>query len=202
MHRGEDWGTRTSIPEDAVTCSSDAAASRTVSEARRARSPMPSLLLTGGSLFRTLGGVRAQTSAAGAQATLVECNVGEALLDGKLRWFIATVTMGRNWLSGDYTIVANAAHLGHWNIAPRAHPGDDRLDLIEARLTFSQRVLALRRLKTGSHVPHPGISVSQFKSRTFTFGRHIPVTIDGAGNSRHRNVAIRVADFRVPILVA
>lgn len=203
ISRGDDWGVRAPVPVDAVVCGTDRAASDVIATARRVNHPVPPVLLTGGSLFRTLGGRKGRRAQPGTEVTFVECNVGEALLDGKLRWFVAHAVLGGGWMSGRLTVVANAAHLGRWNIAPRAHPGDDLLDVVEPRLTFQQRVLALRRLPSGTHLPHPDIRVSRVKSEAFERpGRGTRVTLDGGPAERHRNIAVRIADFRLRVYVA
>ena len=53
----------------------------------------------------------------------------------------------------------NSDHLGTWNVAPRAHPNDGKLDVISVGrgMTFRQRLQARTRLELGTHVPHPAI---------------------------------------------
>ena len=53
----------------------------------------------------------------------------------------------------------NADRIGAWDVAPRAHPNDGQLDVVEvdASMGLRDRWQASRRLATGTHVPHPAI---------------------------------------------
>jgi diacylglycerol kinase family enzyme len=95
----------------------------------------------------------------------------------------------------------NAAFLGRWNVAPRAHPGDGRLDVLEARLPFADRVKAWRRLPTGTHVPHPDIRERRLRSAEWRFDPPVTVWIDGEPVGRCRHLVIGVEPDRLEVVV-
>ncbi len=147
---------------------SDAEARAALEAARRERRPLPALGLLGGDLCRTVGG-RGDASRLqpGAAATLLPCDLGEALVDGRVRLFVAHVVVrGPTAWRGGLTAVMNAQYRGRWDVAPRAHPGDGTLDVVEvdAAMGIGDRWKAWRRLPSGTHVPHPAITVRRSKA--------------------------------------
>jgi hypothetical protein len=63
------------------------------------------------------------------------------------------------WFAGHATtvVIANGQFLRGADVAPRGHPGDGRLEVQVYALRRSERRAMLRRLRTGTHVPHPRI---------------------------------------------
>jgi diacylglycerol kinase family enzyme len=53
----------------------------------------------------------------------------------------------------------NGAWWGSWNPAPKAHPNDGLVDVVEARLHVGDLGAVRRRLPHGAHLPHPRIAV-------------------------------------------
>ncbi len=193
ISKGQDWGRRAIVPADVVVCADDAAAAAVVIAARGRPQDMPPVLLTGGDLHRTLGGGTRPTIGVGDEATRVSCDVGEVLLDGKLRWFVAHLVIGGPWWARRTTVVANAAFRRSANVAPRAHPGDGKLDMIEARLVLRQRLLSLPRLRSGTHIPHPDINTSRWENHQLDLGpRGDRVSLDGVRMGRVHRVVVRV----------
>ena len=87
----------------------------------------------------------------------------------------------------------NCDHLGTWDVAPRAHPNDGRLDVVEVdtSMTLRNRLQARRRLPHGTHVPHPSIAVRTTTEASWTFARPTPVVIDGVPAGRVRRLTVR-----------
>lgn len=189
IRKGEDWGDDAPVPPDAVSVDSDDAARAIVSAHRRARTDIPPLVLTDGDLARTLGGGGHRADGA---RTHVTADLGAVLVDGRLHWFVAHLVARRSWWRGRVVIAANAAFLGSWNIAPRAHPGDGRLDLLDANPSFSDRLAARERLPLGTHVPHPDIAVRRGSAFQIDLDRPTPIRLDGAAVGSARSLAIRV----------
>ncbi len=202
ISKGQDWGRRSIVPADVVICADDAAAAAVVAVARGRPEDTAPVLLTGGDLHRTLGGRTGTTSRVGDEATQVRCDVGEVLLDGTLHWFVAHLVIGGPWWARPTTVVANAAFWRSANVAPRAHPGDGKLDVIQARLPMRQRLLSLRRLRSGLHVPHPDIAVSRWENGQLDLGaRGNRVTLDGRPVGRVRQVVVRVEPSALVVYV-
>lgn len=162
VEKGAAWGSRGPLPPGAVVVRSDAEARAQLEQARRERREFPVLRLLGGDLGRTLGGRSDEARLRDDEVTLATVDVGEVLLDGRVRFFVAhAVVRGRSWWRGPVVAAMNAQYLGRWDAAPRAHPGDGLLDVLEvgAGFTVGDRWKARRRLPSGSHVPHPQIKV-------------------------------------------
>ena len=191
---GADWGEAGEIPADARTAASDAAAGEVVAESRRANRPIPAVVLTGGDLARTLGVVRAAAAAppAAAAGIRMAVDVGAALIDGRLHWFVAHLVARRSWWRGRLLVAANASFIGSWNAAPRSHPGDGRLDVFDASPPLSVRLAARRRLPSGTHVPHPQITQRRTTAAQFDLDPALDVYLDGRHLARARTLSLRV----------
>ncbi len=192
---GVDFGEEGEIPPDAPTAGSDAAAGRIVAEARRAGRPVPPVVLTGGDLARTLGMARpgpASTRPAAGTGARFEVDVGAALIDGRIGWFVAHLVARGSWWRGRVLVAANASFIGRWNAAPRSHPGDGRLDVFDASPPLSVRLAARRRLPSGTHVPHPDITQRRISAAQYDLDPALDVYLDGHRLGPARTLSLRV----------
>lgn len=196
IERGREWGEPGTIPANVVTADDDAAVARIVTRCRRADEAIPPITLRRGDLARTLGIDGTQTERVrrepGDDAIRLGVDVGAVLVDGRLHWFVAHLVARLSWFRGPVVVAANAAFLGRWNVAPRAHPGDGRLDLLEADLSLADRFKAHRRLASGDHLPHPGITTRRVEAVQLDLHRPTPVYLDGRRVARARSLSIRV----------
>lgn len=163
VEKGAPWGAPGPLPPGAVVVRSDAEARAALEAARRDRIELPTLGLLGGDLCRTLGGRGDEARLRSGSAVVAPADLGEVLLDGKVRYFVAHVVVRRGWWRGPIVAAMNAQFLGRWDVAPRAHPGDGLLDVVEvdASMGVGERWKAWRRLPAGAHVPHPQIAVKR-----------------------------------------
>jgi hypothetical protein len=200
--RGAPWGENGPLPEDGVVVSTDIAASRLV-EAARARGEVPPAIgLLGGDLCRTLGGRGSEARLRSPDGTRATVDVIVALDDEPERCAIAHVAVHRHgWLFGPITLAMNAAWLGAWNVAPRAHPNDGQLDLVRADLSVGDRLKARRRLLLGTHIPHPAIRMARHADATVVLPRAVPVWIDGERAGTARRVALHVVPDALRVAV-
>jgi hypothetical protein len=196
VSKGEPWGASGTLPDGGVVVGSDSEAREVLEAARREGHPLPALGLTGGDLCRTLGG-------RGSLATLVKCDLGEALVDGRVRLFVAHVVVrGRTLWRGAAVAAMNAQYIGEWDVAPRAHPGDGRLDVVEvdARMGLGDRWKAWRRLPSGTHLPHPRVAVRQTSALQLDVdGRR--VVVDGTVLPPALTLSIRVQPEALTVVV-
>jgi YegS C-terminal NAD kinase beta sandwich-like domain len=205
IEKGGAWGGLAADlpPSPRVTARSDAEAAQAVEQARRGGSPLPVLVLLGGDLCRTVGGTGVTAHAAGPDAVALPCDVGSVLLDGRLHWFVAHLVARRSWWRGRLFAAMNAQFLGRYDVAPRGHPGDGRLDVLDVDPTFglADRVKAWRRLPTGTHVPHPRIRVRSTAALQTTFDPPLRVWLDGVDHGEVSNVSLRVEADALTVVV-
>lgn len=192
IRKGSGYGEPTTDVPDVVV-RTDGEARRALEAARADGRPFPVLGLLGGDLCHTLGGT-------GELSVAFAVDLGEALVDGKLRLFVAhLVARTRGW---GYAFAAmNAQWLGSWNLGPRAHPGDALLDTYEARLPLGERLKVRGRIHHGAHLPHPGIKERRAAAVQVELPRPLPVLVDGEDVGTGRNLSVRVRPDALRVIV-
>ncbi len=176
IEKGEDWGGRGRLPADAPVVDADAALAASWS----ADDPDRVVGLLAGDLHRTVGGRGTVQQLRNEERTVLPIDIGILTLpDGTERPFVAHVVRRRRFWAGTTLAVMNASFVGEWNVAPRGHPNDGRLDVVEAKLSFSDRRKAASRLPAGAHVPHPDISIRRLKRGTFEVASGDRLIVDG-----------------------
>lgn len=110
--------------------------------------------------------------------------------------------LGMGEMEREYTasgmLVANGQFLGDLDVAPRAHPGDGRLEVLvfEGRATDMWRMLP--RLRTGTHLPHP--RVRELRPATVTVRSAGRIFGDGVDVGRcPATISVRPHRLRVAI---
>ena len=202
VEKGADWGERARPPADLIVVDNSTAAIEMIAAERRANRPLPAVGLRGGDLVRTLGGPTTPDLASAEEALHVTVDLGAVLVDGALHWFLDHLIARRSWLRGQVLVVANAAFVDDWNIAPRAHPGDGRFDTLEtSTMGLGDRWQARSRLKLGTHVPHPAITTRRVEAIQYDFERPMPIWLDGRSISEARHLSIRLEPDAVDIWI-
>lgn len=206
IERGERWGTSAVLPRDSAVCADDASAAAHIGALLGGGQPV--VALKAGDLCATLGGRGDVADRLGSDAQLLPCDLGVAEASGVEHLFVAHCLLvpspnrrvGRlPWLRGPLIAAMNAAWLGPWNVAPRAHPGDGRLDVVQvdARMGLPQRLEALRRLPHGGHVPHPSVTVRRTRSSApveIALDRPLHLVLDGQDRGRVDRVTFSTID--------
>jgi hypothetical protein len=194
IRKGEAWGEVGGLPAGGVVVRSDAEARAVITAARRAGEPVPPLGLLGGDLCCTLGGRGDEPRVRSDEATRVPVDLGSVLVDGVQHWFVAHLVARRSWWSGRIVAAMNAEFLGDWDVAPRAHPGDGLLDIVDvaASMPSGDRLRARRRLPSGGHMPHPAIAVSRRPAVQVELDRPTGVWLDGERVGEARRLSVRV----------
>jgi len=190
IRKGEPWGDHGPLPSTAVVVHSDAEARAVVEKALRANEAVPALGLLGGDLCRTLGGAGDEERLRSTEALRAPVDLGEVLIDGRLHWFVAHLVARGSWWHGTIRSAMNAQFLGRWDVAPRSHPNDGLLDTFVADLPVGDRLKARSRLRSGTHVPHPGIDERRVKAVQWDVGG-ANVWLDGELVGPARALSIR-----------
>jgi hypothetical protein len=186
---GQAWGEAATGAAD-VVADNDRAISRALDDARRHNQPFPTFRVTGGDIFRTLGG---------ASGMAFPMDVGEILIDGRLHFFAAHLLLQpQGWRH--FVVAMNAPWMGEWNFGPKAHLNDGVLDIYEAKLNLFDWRKVRARLPSGSHLPHPRIESNRTKAMTFEFPRGAAVKIDGDDFGTAKHFAIRVLPDAITVL--
>lgn len=200
---GDPWGDAGELPEGTVVVHSDAGAGAALEAARREGRPFPPLGLLGGDLCRTLGGRGDEARLRSPAVTVARVDLGEALVDGRVRLFVAhLVVRGRTLWRGGITAACNAQYVDGWDVAPRAHPGDGELDVVEVDpgMALGERWKAWRRLPSGTHVPHPSIHARRTKAVQVDVDGRL-VVVDGVAVRGARTVSLRVVPGALTVAV-
>ncbi len=182
IRRGGDWGRRGTPPEDLPSAQSDHEIGEHLGDG------LTAIRLCGGDMFATLGG-----STSGSLTATLELPIDVMQIsykrsrDSELKTRVASshcVMRARNarggWFWRNAVAVMNAQYLGKWDVAPRGHPNDGKVEILEvdARMSVRQRMIARSRIKTGTHLPHPAISVKSVSEFTWS-GSALTMWIDG-----------------------
>ncbi|MDP9074761.1 MAG: hypothetical protein M3N98_11415 [Actinomycetota bacterium] len=200
IDKGQPWGSAAPLPADGVIVSSDAQARAAVSDARRARRPLPVLGLIGGDLCRTLGGSGDAARLRSSEAMTFEVDLGEVLMDGRLHCFVAhLVARSRLWRRA--FVAMNAQWYGDWDLGPRSHPGDGLLDTYQVKLAVGDLWKVRARLRHGAHLPHPGIRERRVGALQVELDAALPVEADGVPLGRARVLSVRVEPDAVRVVV-
>jgi len=203
VRKGEEWGARGGLPAGGVVVRSDAEARAVVEAARRAGAPVPPLGLLGGDLCRTLGGQGDEARLRSPDAARLPVDLGEVLLDGRLHWFVAHLVARRSWARGRIVAAMNAEFVGSWDVAPRAHPGDGLLDVVDvdAGLGWRDRLAARRRLPHGTHLPHPRIRVRRTAAWQAELDPPLRLWLDGQPMGAVDRLSVRVEPGALTVVV-
>ncbi|CAB4893871.1 unannotated protein [freshwater metagenome] len=203
IRKGQEWGTIAVPSSELVTAHTDAEVRSIVESARRSGQEIPTVGLLGGDLMRTVGGSADPTRFSGGQSVphLPVDLVHVVVDDSREAWFVAHLVARRSWWHGAITAVMNAQFHRRWDVSPRGHPNDGKVDVVSvsAEMTLQQRWLARSRLALGTHVPHPLITITQRTSTTVELPLPTPLWVDGQrwGSGRHLQIDVEPDAFIV-----
>lgn len=199
---GTDWGSPGPLAPHARICRDDAEVASALQTELDAGEALGGLEvgLVGGDLHRTLGSPRRdRDDLLEGRGVRYPVDVGVARFDsGPPRVFVAHLIgssrRGRRWWHGPTLMVMNTAFAGTADLAPRSHPNDGRLDVIEGSLPLRQRREARRRTASGSHVPHPSLTQRRIRSLDLDLGpTGLHVRLDGVDVGTVRHLRVEVA---------
>lgn len=186
IRKGEPWGEEVTRPDGLRLAHGDAELAKLIAD-----DPTGSFAVDGGDLHRTVGapGVPVRDT-----VRRLPIDVLAIATDRSEHLAVAHVIVRRRWWRGAVVFVCNVDHVGTWKVAPRAHPDDGRFDVVtvDAAMPWRDRWEARRRLPTGSHVPHPAISVRAATEWRWSDPAGAHVWIDGVDVGHRTRVQITV----------
>lgn len=189
IRKGEPWGHELEgdTPGEVVRCDGDAALADAVwSRLDGDRIDRPLFAVDAGDVATTLGG-------AGSGRLVLPMDLCVATLDGgEPRPFVAHLVARRRFWQGEAAVVMNAGWFGEWYLGPRAHPNDGIVDVTVGALPVRQRLEARRRAPSGSHLPHPDLTVVRRSTWSHRFERATTIELDGRVVGAHHEVEVSV----------
>lgn len=178
IEKGVAWGSPGALDPAASQASDDRSIAALIDSGATQVRPVA------GDLARTLG--VSPASLRRDAAMLLPVDAIRVTLDGEELVAAAHVLIGPPRRPA--TAIMNAAFHGTLNIAPRAHPGDGKLDIVTFDIGLIDWFKARRRMPTAAHLPHPGIKARQATTWETTFDRPSPVLLDGTLKRRARHI--------------
>ncbi|MEI7623174.1 MAG: hypothetical protein WCJ88_06435 [Actinomycetes bacterium] len=200
IRKGSDYGDRRSLAQGSPIATSDAELHDLIADARNSGCLPITIGLVGGDLCRTLGGPGDRARLFGDEARQFPIDLILATVDGSeypvVSHLIAGTPFGRNFASA-----MNAQWWGALDLGPRSHPGDGLIDLTTGSLRFRQRHAAIRRARTGTHLPHPMLSYRRASTASFDFDRPTRIVIDSTVKMVAKSVSLAVEPDAFSVVV-
>lgn len=162
IEKGKEWGEPIQIESVPLVVDSDATLAR--------QSHDSVLSLSKGNVFDALGQPRAVKAGETRQNISIDaliCTITFANSTVSTMLASSDVVIGSfltiSHRQTEFLVITNTGLVHGKNFAPRAHPNDGKFDVavFASAMSVRQRLQARSRLKTGTHVPHPHISVTQ-----------------------------------------
>lgn len=192
---GRAWGEETVMPTVIDHCRSD-------SELANSEH---SVVLTGGDVWLSLGkpGPKMPSeTCTRVPLDRMRCSISSAR--GEVIVFAAShVRIGRLMSRGDCVVLSNCGFIGSRMLLPRAHPNDGEMDIMTvlSTMTLRERVIATRRARTGTHLPHPSIRVSRADRFGAARRRREPLFVDGKRIRRWSEVTVEIEPDELSVLI-
>jgi hypothetical protein len=190
---GASWGREVPRPVGLVVVDDDAAFVRAI-----AVPDAPPVAVRSGDLARTLGvrslDHRSNVNEFPVDLLHVRLDDAEEPIAACAHVIARSPWSRGHWFRGRILAVMNAEFVGDWDVAPRGHPNDGRMEVfdVDASMSVRQRLAARRRLRTGTHVPHPRVSTRSVRTGTWSFVRPVEVVVDGRRVGRASSLAVDV----------
>ena len=188
ISRGQPWGIPADMSDDVLVVENDQVLSNT-DRTRR-------IVLTGGDIARSLGNPVVPVVGSACTEVAIDamlCDI--TTTDSRSIHAVAasSIVVGSYW-RGRHLIVSNAGWIGDSNVAPRAHPNDGKVEMlaITSHMSLRQRILARRRMQTGTHLPHPDLSSMQIATQSIVRQNEERLMIDGRKIDNWASISITV----------
>lgn len=192
ISKGADWGTIVPRPDDLRVATDDRDLARLLTDGTGRPTAVDA-----GDVFRTVGS-RPVTGRSELLALPIDL-VRVVLDDGAPVSAVAHVLARRPWWAGGWwcgsaLAVMNAEFVRNFDVAPRGHPNDGRVETfsVDGEMGLRQRWEVRRRLPSARHLPHPSITTRPVRAMTWDFDRPAVVIADGQDLGRAHRLAVEV----------
>ncbi|MFM8954990.1 MAG: hypothetical protein ACKOH9_04280 [Actinomycetota bacterium] len=182
IKRGQDWGQLVERPDRLHVFDDDSSFGSFLSDNRALDWSSMNFAILKSEAARDLGLSGARTDSSQMLRTSfdlieVQAQVGDLRIT---RFLVGQAVLGNGFFRGRTVGVFNVSFHAGRDWAPRAHPNDGKMDVVEFAkdMKFAQRFAAYRKLKTGSHLPHPDVSYHQSTAYEYDDLRATRLTVD------------------------
>jgi hypothetical protein len=215
--RGEPWGEPTTEPAELTVHGGDVDLARAIGEHPGARL---AFVPDASSDFARAVGLTAAASSRPPSVALpidaLELDDGTTVVNAvvlgsppaQIRWAtlgteVLVEVDGRAVFEGRATtvVIANGQYLDGDDVVPRGHPGDGRLEVQVYAVARGDRRSMRRRLVTGEHVPHPGITQAVGTTVTVRAPSRLPVVADGHHHGAPEELRVEVRPGAVTLVL-
>jgi len=200
IRKGVNWGLQIARPVDLVTCQDDAQASMLITNNLLKSLELPTIAIRNSNLARVLGIDGAKfapdttTNVFSTLFDLIRVDCLTVKCTAVTVFGLGYALLRNSWWHGEIVAVLNESFIGDWDCAPRAHPNDGKLDvvIVSSGMKPSQRLRASRRARSGTHIPHPNITITQQTYFEAAIGTPKMLVVDGRQIS-----AVKACEFTV-----
>ena len=107
------------------------------------------------------------------------------------------------FLLGECHLLCNVAMFRGRRVFQKSHPNDGKIEVltIERDMKLRQRLLAIMRVRKGSHLPHPHLKIWQTTAEVIHFQRPLPIFIDGVKVTTSDTLRISVIPDAINIYI-
>lgn len=195
VRRGQDWGSVGTPHPSTPVARDDAHASQLIEQGVR------EFVLASGDLARTVGASPPSANCSYrrlpidlTRITVVDSKGLVTHLISLSHCLVRHRLPSGGLLRGPVTVICNSQYVRGRDVAPRGHPNDGKIEVVDFSnaLSIRQRLLVLQRMRTGDHLPHPFIQVRQISERTMLNARGF-VVLDG------RRIGSRIVNYVEPL---
>ena len=189
IRKGEEWGRRGNVPASFFIAEDDHDAA--------SQAPATPFALCRGDMYTALGNPKIPVHHHECMLVPIDaltCTITYTSDTEEVVRAFSHIAIG-SWWKGRHIIVSNSGFISGLNIAPRSHPNDGECDVVSmaSSMPLRQRLIARRKAKTGTHIPHPDISVQ--RKTHVAISRATPqerLSIDGVAVSNWQEITIDV----------
>ena len=187
IRKGANWGQQIARPDNLVYCNDDTAASILITNNLLKSLELPKIAIRNSNLARVLGIDGAKdtpdttTKVLSTLFDLIRVDCVTVKGTPATVFGLGYALLRNSWWHGEIVAVLNESFIGDWDCAPRAHPNDGKLDvvIVSSEMKRSQRLRASRRVRSGTHVPHPDITIARQTYFEATISAPRMLVVDG-----------------------